>query len=241
MLRECERIDDLHRDGLKIIQNPGSFCFGMDAVLLSAFAKVHQNQRALDLCCGNGIVPILLSAKTCGEFFAGLDVQEYAVDMAKRSVGLNGLNHKINIICGDLRDKSVLPAASFNVITCNPPYMAKNDGKISPDPTIAIAKHEIMCDLDDIMAAAKHWLVPRGKFYMVHRPQRLSDIFLAMDRYGLAPKVLRFVQSKANNPPNLVLISASKGGGAQLKVEAPLIIYSEDGKYTADVGEMYYG
>jgi len=241
LLRESERLDDLHRDGLKIIQNPNGFCFGMDAVLLSAFAQVHKGQRVLDLCSGNGIVPILLSAKTAGEYFTGLEIQQKAADMAMRSVELNGISQKVRIVCGDLRDASTFPSDGFDIVTCNPPYMAINDGKISPDQALAIARHEIECDLDDVAEAASRWLVPRGTFYMVHRPQRLADIILAFDRHGLAPKILRFVQSKVGKPPNLVLIKATKGGGPQLKIDAPLIIYGDDGEYTAEVREMYYG
>ena len=241
LLREGERLDDLHRNGLKIIQNPKGFCFGMDAVLLSAFAQVHKGQRVLDLCSGNGIIPILLSAKTAGEHFTGLEIQQQAADMALRSVDFNGIGDRVSIVCGDLRDKDVFAPASFEVVTCNPPYMAKNDGKISHDQALAIARHEIECGLDDVAEAASRWLVPRGTFYMVHRPQRLADIILAFDRHGLVPKVLRFVQSKVGKPPNLVLIKATKGGGQQLKVNAPLIIYGDDGEYTAEVRGMYYG
>ncbi|MCL2234852.1 MAG: tRNA1(Val) (adenine(37)-N6)-methyltransferase [Defluviitaleaceae bacterium] len=241
MLKNGERLDDLHRDGLKIIQNPKGFCFGMDVVLLSAFAKVHKGQRALDLCCGNGIVPILLSAKSKGEHFTGLEIQERVADMAKRSVALNGLDGRVSIICGDLRDGGGLPLAGFDVVTCNPPYMAANDGKISPDPALAIARHELECNLDDIAKAAFRLLVPRGTFYMVHRPGRLADIFIAFNKRGLAPKLLRFVHSKAGSAPNLVLIMATKGGGAQLKVDAPLIIYGDDNQYTEEVRGMYYG
>ena len=239
LLQKGERLDDLHRDGLKIIQNPKGFCFGMDAVLLSGFVQIHEGQRVLDLCSGNGIIPILLSSKTPGTDFTGLEIQERVADMAKRSIELNGISEKVRIVSGDLRDANILPPQGFHVITCNPPYIAVNDGKISPDPALAIARHEIKCDLDDVAKAASRWLVPRGTFYMVHRPYRLADIILSLDRNGLVPKVLRFVQPKAGKPPNLMLIKATKGGGSQLKIDTPLIIY-DDGKYTEEVRQIYY-
>ncbi|MCL2350185.1 MAG: tRNA1(Val) (adenine(37)-N6)-methyltransferase [Defluviitaleaceae bacterium] len=236
MLKEGERLDDLNRDGLKIIQNPKKFCFGIDAVLLSDFAKVHRGQICLDLCTGGGVIPILLAAKTKGQAFHGIEIQEEVAEMATRSVLLNNLQDKVKILCGDLKTlHSQFSTLNFNVVTANPPYMPVGHGEQSPQGSNAIARHEIMCTLDDVVAAAARALVPHGKFYMVHRPARLADIFASFAKHNLAPKVLRLVQPRAGQPPNLLLISATKGGSAHLKMEAPLIIYGEDGKYTKEV------
>jgi tRNA1Val (adenine37-N6)-methyltransferase len=233
-----ERLDDLHRNGYKIIQNPDWFCFGMDAVLLSGFAKVHKGQKHVDLCSGSGVVPILLAAKSKGLSFFGVEIQPYMADMANRSIILNGLCDRVSVVCGDLKDFGT--ASSYDVVTANPPYEQAGAGGLSPKEHIALARHEIACTLDDVAAAASRLLVPQGRFYMVHRPHRLSDIFLAFNKHGLAPKKLRLVQPKAGGLPNLLLISAIKGGGSFLKVEAPLIVYSQDGSYTKEVYGIYY-
>jgi len=240
ILKPGERLDDLHRDGLRIIQNPKQFCFGMDAVLLSDFAKVHKGQRHLDLCTGSGIVPILISAKSKGESFCGIEIQEDMADMALRSVKLNNLQDKISIIHGDIRANSVRPYG-YDVVTANPPYMPIGAGAMSPDSASAIARHEIMCTLDDVIVAASRNLVPKGRFYMVHRPARLADIFASMNQHKLAPKILQLVQPRAGQPPNLALIMAAKGGGAGLDTPAPLIVYDDEGNYTNKLNEIYYG
>jgi len=235
-----ERLDDLHRNNFKIIQDPGKFCFGMDAVLLAAFAKVHRNQRHLDLCSGNGIIPIMLAARSKGACFYGIEIQEEMVDMATRSIALNKLQDRVKVVCGDIRGGSNLPSAHFDVVTANPPYMPVGAGQQSPSNANAIARHEIMCTLDDVAAAAARYLVSNGRFYMVHRPSRMSEIFAALDKHKLAPKTLCFVQPKFGQPPNMLLISAVKGGGAHLKVQAPLIIYDHKGEYTDEVYKIYY-
>jgi tRNA1Val (adenine37-N6)-methyltransferase len=239
-LNPDERLDDLHRNNYKIIQNPDWFCFGMDAVLLSDFAKVHKNQKHVDLCSGTGIIPILLAAKSKGLSFCGVEIQPYMACMATRSIALNGLCDRVSMVCADLKEFGDLKAGSYDVVTANPPYEQIGSGKQSPKECIAIARHELACTLEDVVAAAFRLLVPQGRFYMVHRPHRLPDIFLALDKYGLAPKVLRLVQPKIGQPPNLLLISAVKGGGLFLKVEAPLIIYNQDGSYTKEVHGIYY-
>ncbi|MCL2170016.1 MAG: tRNA1(Val) (adenine(37)-N6)-methyltransferase [Defluviitaleaceae bacterium] len=238
MLKRGERLDDLHRDGLKIIQNPAQFCFGMDAALLSSFARVHHGQRHLDLCTGNGVIPLLLSAKTAGESFIGIEIQEDVADMARRSIKLNNLEDRIKIIHGDIREIKL--KERFDVVTANPPYMQVGHGEESPNEALRIARHEVMCTLDDVILAASQLLVSKGKFYMVHRPARMVEMFASMQTRGLAPKILRLVQPKAGEPPNMLLIMAAKGGNAGLDVLAPLIVYGEDGKYTEEVRKIYY-
>ncbi|MCL2353009.1 MAG: tRNA1(Val) (adenine(37)-N6)-methyltransferase [Defluviitaleaceae bacterium] len=226
LLKNGERVDDLQLDGLRIIQHPDYFAFGTDAVLLSNFAQVHKGQRHLDLCTGSGIVPILLTSKTKGESFAGVEILEYMAGMAARSVALNGLCGKLSIVKGDLRDKALFPKVSFDVITANPPYMPVGGGAASVNDHKAIARHEVMCKLEDVIEAASRLLVPNGKFYMIHRPSRLGEIFSLFERYGLAAKVLQFVHPRVGEAPNLVLVQATKGGSLMdIKFKEPLVVH----------------
>ncbi|WFR57464.1 tRNA1(Val) (adenine(37)-N6)-methyltransferase [Anaerocolumna sp. AGMB13025] len=235
-----ERIDELHRNGYKIIQNVKKFCFGMDAVLLSGFANVKQKETALDLGTGTGIIPILLEAKTKGSHFTGLEIQEESADMARRSVALNQLNDKIDIISGDIKEASRLfGAASFDVVTSNPPYMNDNHGITNPELPKAIARHEILCTLEDVIREAARVLRPGGRFYMVHRPFRLVEIINTLSVYKLEPKRMKLVHPFLDKEPNMVLIESIKGGGSMIKVEAPLIVYKEQNVYTDEIYDIY--
>lgn len=240
MMNDDERIDDLQRDGYRIIQNKNSFCFGMDAVLLSSFAKAEEGEHVLDLGTGNGVIPILMQAKNPGAFFAGLEIQEVSADLAKRSVELNGISEYVNIVQGDIKEASaIFGGASFNVVTTNPPYMNENHGIVNPDSAKAIARHELLCTLEDVVREASKCLKMRGRFYMVHRPQRLVEIFDTMTRYHLEPKRMRMVHPHADKEANMVLIEAVKGGRMLLRTEQPLIVYNDDGTYTQKLLEMY--
>lgn len=239
-LKEGERLDDLERNGFKIIQDPNKFCFGMDAVLLSGFAQVRKNETALDLGTGTGIIPILLKAKTEGKHFTGLEIQEESADMARRSVGYNGLDEDIDIVTGDIKEASGLfPLSSFDVVTCNPPYMTDCHGLKNPEEPKAIARHEILCTLEDVVREAGRLVRPGGRFYMVHRPFRLVEIFDVMTRYKLEPKRMKLVYPFINKEPNMVLIEAVRGGRSRLKVEAPLIVYKAPGVYTDEIYDIY--
>lgn len=239
-LKPGERIDDLERNGYKIIQNKEKFCFGMDAVLLSGFANVKSGESVLDLGTGTGIIPILLEAKTEGKKFTALEIQEESADMARRSVELNNLSHKINIVQGDIKEASILfGRASFDVVTTNPPYMNDNGGIKNPDMPKAIARHEVLCSLDDVVREAAAVLKDKGRFYMVHRPNRLMDIMRALAKYKLEVKRMKMVHPYADKDANMVLIEAIKGGGSFMKVEKPLVVYKEAGVYTDDIFEIY--
>ena len=239
-LKENERIDDLQRNGYKIIQNEKKFCFGMDAVLLSGFAMVKQGERVLDIGTGTGIIPILLEAKTEGEHFTGLEIQEESADMASRSVELNGLGDKIDIICDDINNaRALFDAASFDVITSNPPYMIGKHGLTGDNRGKAIARHEIFCTLEDIVREGSRLLKNKGRFYMVHRPFRLVEIFNTLTRYHLEPKRLKLVYPYVDKEPNMVLIEAFKGGNSRLTVEKPLIVYKEPGVYMDEIYDIY--
>ena len=235
-LMENERLDDLQRNGLKIIQKTDGFCFGMDAVLLSGFASVKPGERALDLGTGTGIIPLLLSAKTKGDHFTGLEIQTEIMKMAQRSVALNGLEKKIDIIQGDIKEASrIFGAASFDVVTSNPPYMNEAHGLKNPGDVKAISRHEVLCTLEDVVREGTKALKPGGRFYMVHRPHRLAEIITVMRQYKLEPKRMKFVHPFADKDANMVLIEAVRGGGAWLKLEPPVIVYKEPGVYTDEI------
>lgn len=242
ILREGERLDDLQRDGLHIIQNPSWFCFGMDAVLLSSFAEAKEGQKCLDLCCGNGIIPLLLSAKTQGTSFDGIELQEDVAAMAQRSVMLNHLNDKIRILQGDIKEAtSIFGAASFDVVTCNPPYLTNAHGLVSETTHKAIARHELTCTLEDVVKQAAKLLKPGGHFYMVHRPFRMAEMIHKMVTYRVEPKRMRFVYPYVDKEPNMVLIEGVRGGRSRLTVEPPLIVYEQENVYTEELKRWYYG
>lgn len=237
-----ERIDDLQCKGRRLIQDPARFCFGIDAVLLAGFASVRKGEKMLDLGTGTGIIPILLEAKTEGAAFYGLELQQESAEMAERSVRLNSVAGKITIITGDIKSSGQLFQRSyFDVVTSNPPYINCGGGLLNEDMPRAISRHELRCTLYDVCHAAGQLLRPAGRFYMVHRPQRLVDILYTLRQCNLEPKTLRFVQPKADKPPNLVLIESVRGGGPQLNVLPPLIIYDSNGGYTPETLEIYYG
>ena len=235
-----ERVDELHRNNYKIIQNPKKFCFGMDAVLLSGFAKVMPKEIALDMGTGTGIIPILLEAKTEGKHFTGLEIQEESADMARRSVALNKLADKVDIVTGDIKEASaVFGLASFDVVTCNPPYMNHNHGIVNPGEAKAIARHELLCTFEDVVREASRVLKPGGRFYLVHRPFRLVEIMNKLTEYKLEPKRMKLVHPFLDKEPNMVLIECMKGAKSMIRVEAPLIVYKEPGVYTEEIYDIY--
>ena len=239
-LKAGERLDDLQIKGYQIIQNPKAFCFGMDAVLLSNFAKVKKGENVLDLGTGNGIIPILLEAKTQGEHFTGLEIQEASADLAARSVAYNKLEEKIDIVRGDIKEAAtIFGPVSFDVITTNPPYMIGQHGLQNEDSAKAIARHEVLCVLDDILRESARMLRPGGRFYMVHRPFRLAEIISKMCEYRIEPKRIRMVHPYINKEPNMVLIEGLRGGNPRMTVEPPLIVYKDVNVYTEDLRAEY--
>ncbi len=239
-LLKMERIDELHRNQYKIIQNPQGFCFGMDAVLLSGFAEVYKGEQVLDLGTGTGIIPILLEAKTEGKHFIGLEIQEYSADMAKRSVLLNDLQEKVEIVCGDIKTVSKRFGKSvFDVVTTNPPYMNEAHGLKNPNTAKAIARHEILCTLEDIVREAAAVLKPGGRFYMVHRPRRLIEIIRILSAYQLEVKRMKPVYPSIEKEANMVLLEAVRGGRPLMRMEEPIIIYESPGVYSKEIYEIY--
>lgn len=240
LLKENERIDDLERNGYRIIQDTERFRFGMDAVLLSGFARVKDGAAVLDLGTGTGIIPILLEAKTDAAHLIGLEIQEDSADMARRSVRLNGLEDKIDIVTGDIKEAgSLFDAASFDVVTCNPPYMTNKHGLTNPSDAKAIARHEILCTLEDVVVQAAKLLKPGGNFFMVHRPFRLAEIMVLLHTYKLEPKRMQLVYPFVDKEPNMVLIEANRGGRPRITVEKPLVVYREPGVYMPEINDIY--
>ncbi len=231
LLKPGERLDDLQIGGLELIQNPEGFCFGVDAVYLSDFAKVKPEETVLDLGTGNGVIPILLSAKTGGKKFTGLEIQESAADMARRSVAYNHLEERIDIVTGDIKEAAeIFKSAFFDVIITNPPYMLSQHGLRNTDIAKAIARHEILCTLDDILRAGMRLLQDKGRFYMIHRPFRLTEIMIKMNHYKIEPKRIQFIHPYIDKEPVLVLIEGVRGARPRVTVEPPVIIYGEDGR-----------
>ena len=240
ILKAGERIDDLERNNLKIIQDPNRFCFGMDAVLLTGFVHVKKSATILDMGTGTGIIPILLSAKTEASMLTGLEIQPDSFDSASRSVLLNGLQDRVNIIQGDIKEAAtIFKKASFDAVTCNPPYMIGEHGLKNSDDALAIARHEVLCTFDDVASNAAMVLKPGGSFFLVHRPFRLAEIFATLQKYKLEPKRMQLVYPFVDKEPNMVLIEAVRGGRSRMEVLKPLIIYKEPGKYTDEIYDIY--
>ena len=235
-----ERFDDLQRNGYKIIQNPQKFCFGMDAVLLSGFARVKKAERVIDLGTGTGIIPILVEAKTPGEHFTGLEIQPESADMAARSVRYNGLEERVSIVTGDIKDAANLfGASSFDVVTSNPPYMTKEHGLVNDADAKTIARHEVLCSLEDLISQTAKLLKPNGRCYFVHRPFRLVEILSMMSAYQVEPKRIQFVYPYVDKEPNMVLIEGVRGGKSRVTVEKPLIVYKSPGVYMPEIYDIY--
>lgn len=241
LLKENERIDDLEIKNLKIIQNKNEFCFGMDSVLLSDFAKkIKPESKIIDLGSGTGILPILLSGKTQDTKIIGVEIQKKMADMAERSVKLNKLDNRIKIINADIKNiDKIFSENSFDIVVTNPPYKINNTGLKNENEGKLISRHEIKCTLEDVIISSKRILKDRGILYMVHRPERLIDICELLRKYKIEPKNIRFVYPQKEKEANLILIKAVKNAKKFLKVEKPLIVYNEEGKYTKEILTIY--
>ena len=231
--------DDL-QNGYYIYQPADGFRFGVDAVLLSEFTRIKPGENVLDMGTGTGIIPILLAAKTKGRHFTGLEIQEFSAAVARESVLLNKLEERIDIVNGDIKEASKLFGnESFNVIVSNPPYMIADHGLRNDTDEKYIARHEVLCIFDDIAREASRVLISKGRFYLIHRPFRLAELFMTLKKYKLEPKRMRLVHSYVDKEPQMVMIEAAKGGNSGIRIEKPLIIYEKGGEYTEELKEIY--
>ena len=236
-----EQIDTL-KNGYKIIQDTERFQFGIDAVLLADFAgkEVRKDNSVIDLGTGTGIIPLLMNSICESAHFVGLEVQKESAEMAARSVALNNLTEQIQIVNGDLKDSDKIFARhSFNVVTCNPPYMIDEHGKSNSLDAKTIARHEVLCTLEDVIAAADTLLATHGKFFMIHRPFRLPEIFSALERHKMEMKRMQLIFPFADKEPNMVLIEARKNAKRRLTIEPPLVVRNDDGEYSVEVQNIY--
>lgn len=237
-----ERVDDLERAGLKIIQDPREFRFSVDAVLLAAFTTVKLGDVVADLGTGTGVIPLLLSARTRAKRLIGVEIQPKLADMARRSVEMNGLGDRVEIVTGDLKEMpSIFGYEKFDVVVSNPPYMEITGAKVNPRESVAMARHEIACTIEDVVAASSKLLKKGGRMAVVYRPTRLADLIFVMRQYSIEPKRIRFVHSRRESIAMMVLVEGIKAGGKQVTVEPPLVIYGDDGRYTQEMNEIYYG
>lgn len=241
ILKENERIDDLEYKNLKIIQNKEGFCFGIDSVLLSDFAKnIKNGAKVLDLGTGTGIIPILLCGKTNLKEVIGVEIQKEVAEMANRSIKLNNLEERFKIVNEDIKNlMKIYGKQTFDVIVTNPPYKKKDTGIINESEKKIISRHEITATLEDFIKVTKDLLKDKGEFYMVHRPERLVDILNIMRKYKIEPKILRFVYSKQDKEPNLILIKGVKNAKPFLRIEKNLYIYNDKGEYTEEILKIY--
>lgn len=238
MIGENERIDIVPGSDFKIIQTKSRFSYGTDAIFLSSFAK--SKGKVVDLGTGTGIIPLRLYSKDKPEIIYGIEIQEEVADMAKRSIELNNLEDKIKIINMDLKElHNIFGKNTIDTVISNPPYMKSGGAIVNPKENFALSRHEIACTLEDVIKTADYLLKPLGKFYMVHRPDRLVDIIYYLRKYRLEPKYIRFVQPKISKKPNLLLIESVKDGKPDLKFYDPLIVYNEDGTYTDEISHIY--
>lgn len=240
-LRDNERLDDLIRGGLRVIQSPESFCFSMDAVLLANFTSVKKGDRVVDLGTGTAVIPLLISARNLAFKIVGLEIQEESVDRAKRTVRGNGLEDQIEIIQLDLRDADkVLGVGNFDLAVSNPPYLPVGRGEQNRTDPIAIARHELCCNLETVVYAASRLVKYGGRVAMVHRPDRLTDIIIEMSNSRLFPRRMQMVYPRPDKRPNMVLIEAQYGSKPELVILEPFIVYNENGVYTEQFWNTYY-
>ena len=240
LVREDETLDDLQLNGINIIQKKKAFRFGIDAVLLANYANVKNKHTVIDLCTGTGIVPFIIAGKTKAKKVLGIEIQDEFVEMAHRSVEINNLQNRVDFMCADLKDTAVLKKLErADVVTVNPPYKLMNAGIKNATDKLTIARHEVLCNLENVIAASRILLKDNGRLYMVHRPERLADIFCLMRKYKIEPKRVQFVHPSAKKAPNIVLVEGQRDGGSFLKFEEPLYVYDDKGCYTKEIDEIY--
>lgn len=242
-LKDDERLDYLLAEDLRIIQSPSVFSFSLDAVLLSKFVNVpHHKGKIIDLCSGNGVIPLFLSARTKGHI-TGVEIQPRLFDMAERSIRYNKLEEQIHMVLGDVKEiPKELGIEKYDVVTCNPPYfLAHEASDKNLSEHYAIARHELYLTLEESIQSASKLLKQGGKAAFVHRPGRLLDIVTAMRANRIEPKRMQLIYPKEGKEANTLLIEGIKDGKPDLKILPPLYVYNTDNEYTAEVREILYG
>ncbi len=239
LLKEGERIDDLERDGLSIIQKEKSFSFGVDSVLLANFSQIKKGEKVLDIGTGTAIIPILLSAKSQASYITGVEIQEEMAEMATRSIQMNFLENKIDIVCSDIKDYAGQNLSNFDVVVSNPPYFKTGAAMLSDNSSKMIARHEIKLNIEELFDSANKLLKPKGRFYLIHRPDRLVDAFFYARKYKLEVKRAKMVYSRLGEEPKLVIMECIKGAGSELRWQNSLSIYDENGAYTKEIYDIY--
>lgn len=240
LVREDETLDDLQLNGINIIQKKDGFRFGVDAVLLANFTEIKKNNRVIDLCSGTGIIPFIIAGKTEASSITGIEIQNEMVEMANRSVKFNNLENRVDFINRDLKDIDFLKSIpKADVVTVNPPYKLCNSGIINPNDKIAIARHEIACNLEDVIIACKILLKDNKRMYMIHRPDRLADIIMLMRKHKIEPKRIQMIHPNTKKAPNIVLVEGQRDGGAFLKWEPPIYVYKDNGGYSEQIDRIY--
>lgn len=240
IIKDDETLDDLQLKDIYIIQKKEGFRFGIDAVLLANFANIKRKHSVMDLCTGTGIIPLIIKGKREPGKIVGLEIQEDFVEMARRSLKINNFQNTIEFIRGDLKDIKLLKnLEKFDVITVNPPYKLEKSGIVNPNDKYAIARHEVMCNLENVIEASRILLKDNGRLYMIHRPERLADIFCTMRKYKIEPKRVQMIHPNTKKAPNIVLVEGQRDGGAYLKWEAPIYVYNDDGTYSDEINKIY--
>lgn len=240
LVKDGETLDDLQLKDICIIQKREGFRFGIDAVLLANFANVKKKHKVMDLCTGTGIVPFIIKGKKEPQKIVGLEIQNEFVEMANRSIKINGFNDTMEFLHGDLKDKELLKSIGrFDVVTVNPPYKLEKSGIVNPNDKYAIARHEVMCNLDNVIEACRIVLKDNGRLYMVHRPERLADIFCIMRKYKIEPKRVQMIHPNTKKSANILLVEGQRNGGAYLKWEPPIYVYNNDGSFSKEINEIY--
>lgn len=240
ILKDNEKIEDLQLKGLKIIQNKKWFCFGMDSVLLSDFADLKKKSIVVDLGTGTGIIPLLLWGKKEPHKIYGIEIQDEVAEMAKRSVTMNNLDEKIEILNIDMKEvEDHIKNNSVDAVVTNPPYVESNGGIVNPEDKKALSRHEISCSLEDVIRTSARLLKHHGRFYMVHRPYRMADIIELMRKYKLEPKKMRLVYPRQGKNPNMILVKGVKGGNPEMNIDPPLYVYKDEENYTDEIYEIY--
>ncbi|MGL5634671.1 MAG: tRNA1(Val) (adenine(37)-N6)-methyltransferase [Sarcina sp.] len=240
LVKDDESLDDLQIDGIHLIQKEDGFRFGVDAVLLANFANVKFKHTVIDLCTGTGIIPFIIKGKKKPKKVIGIEIQAEFVEMANRSKAINNFGEDIEFVLGDLKNETLLKQLpKADVLTVNPPYKLRNAGIVNETDKLSIARHEIMCTLEDVIASSRKLLADGGRMFMVHRPERLADIFTLMRKYKIEPKRVQMIHPNTTKAPNIVLVEGQRDGGAFLKWEAPIYVYDEKGNYSEQINKIY--